>query len=520
MLEATIESLRKIIQENNLSSLLQEDANRSEMPVYRSQTENSAICSPGATPTTRRVSTPDTTMSQITDEAGLPPDKEAGPSPSEAQIAGAVSQDGDIEVHGVASMFHRHRQSITEANASQVASSAERERQNQASRARLVANAAVQKQREAIFLRSPHMAANIDFDGIDPELAVHLIDVHFNRTHFTYLISYRPAITDSLISNGPYCNKILLNAIYLSSSLYSDRVELRSNPADSQSAGDRFYRRLRTLLVDHIDKPSIPTAVGLLLCGAALVSTGRPSAGWIQCGIAYRMIIDLGCHLTVESRRGGLTGEMALLTDMELEIRKRLYWGAFLTDATQSLYFGRPPCLRASQARVPQLLLDTYEELEGWAPYVDPLSTSSSSSSSSSSNDMSYTPRPAYAISTFNAMVRLFEISSRIAHTFYSIHSLKHSSQHIRNVKTAIQLELEHWFTSLPGHLQFNPDKDPTPPPHQITPLYVFFVYVFIRVEKDKKKEEEEKENQLTPKGQLITHCRSSCSARSLPTAI
>lgn len=407
-------------------------------------------------------------IAQFSDAAESAETNDASPSPSEVRIAGAVTSDGDIEVHGVASMFHRQSPGSNEMTSPRFTSGTEREKQNQISQARLVAYASEQKQRELILLRNPSMNQNLDFDGVDPELALHMIDTHFNRQHYTFMISYRPAIMDSLANGGRYCNKILLNAIYLSSSVYSDRVELRSNPSDPYSAGEQFYRRLRSLFPEHIDTPSIPTAVGLLLSGAILVSTGKISAGWVHSGIAYRMIIDLGCHLTIESRRANLTGETALLTDIELEIRKRLYWGAFLTDATQSLYFGRPPSLRPSQARVSQLLLDTYEELEAWHRYVDPRSPSPARPLGP------YVPRPAYAVSTFNAMVRLMEISSRIIRAFYSMQSLQRSRGHIRELKGAMDVELERWFTSLPSHLKFNPDKDPTFPPHQLTLLYVY----------------------------------------------
>jgi hypothetical protein len=379
-------------------------------------------------------------------------------------VAGAINKDGDIEVHGVSSMLHR--QSLYKVDSSHSMSISEREKRNETSKSRLITNAVLQRQRESFIFGNPRsrVTTTIDFDGVDPELAMHLIELHFNRTHYSYLFTYRPAIIDGIINNGPYCNKILLNAIYVSSSLYSDRAELRANVADQKLAGERFYERLRALLVDQIDKPSIPTAVGLLLCGAALATSGRSSAGWIHCGIAYRMIIDLGCHLAVETRRSGLRNDMELLTDIEIEIRKRLYWGAFLTDSTQSLYFGRPPCLRASQARVPQLLLDTYEEMEAWSPYIDPVASPAA---------MAYRPHPAYAVSTFNANVRLFEISSRLIHAFYSIRSLKHSSRHIRAMKAAIASDLNRWRNSLPHHLCFSPENgDPTPPPHQMIPLY------------------------------------------------
>ena len=393
-------------------------------------------------------------------------DVNAGPSPSEANVAGAISHDGKLAVHGVSSIFHHPARLKTISSITTSASIVERKLQNQVSEARLIANAALQQQRERILLRGiSSIESKIDLDGVNAELAFHLLDLHWNRQHYTYLISYRPAIMDSLMNNGPYVNTLLLNAIYFSSSILSDRLEVRSDPGDPQTAGLPFYNRFRALLVDNIDKPSIPTATALLLCGAALVSHGRPSAGWIMCGIAYRMIIDLGCHMTVDSRRSDRTGKMALPSDIELEIRKRLYWGAFLTDATQSLYFGRPPCLQASQARVPQLLLDTFEELEDWTSYLDPLIPP----------DLPpYSPRPAYAISTLNVMTRLLSISSKIVHSFYSIKSLKDSPQHIRNVKTAAESELDQWLKSIPTHLRFDPETDDTPPPHQVTLLYVF----------------------------------------------
>ena len=131
-----------------------------------------------------------------------------------------------------------------------------------------------------------------------PELAKHFFDMHFNRQHYAYLLSYRPAIMDSLAAGGgPWANKLLLNAIYYSSALYSDRECVRADPNDPQSNGYHFYKRFQQLLVGEMDKPSIPSAVALLLTSATLVSQGRSSAGWSLSGTAYRMIIDLGCHM-------------------------------------------------------------------------------------------------------------------------------------------------------------------------------------------------------------------------------
>ncbi|KAH7030579.1 fungal-specific transcription factor domain-containing protein [Microdochium trichocladiopsis] len=303
----------------------------------------------------------------------------------------------------------------------------------------------------------------MDLDGVDIELARHLIDLHWNRQHYAYLLTYRPAVMQSLADGGRWCNKLLLNAMYYTSSLYSDRECLRSTPQDTQSAGDRFYQRFRELLVDEIVRPSIPTTAALLLTGAALVSQGRSSAGWTLCGTAYRMIIDMGCHLTVDVQPQGSNQDIDL--DIEFEWRRRLYWGAFLTDATQSLYLGRQMTMRPSEARVPQLFLDTYEELEEWVPYVDP-----SQPVKSQSVLLSFRGKPAYAVSVFESLIKLSQKTERITQTFYSINCVKRTKSDAAKIKMEIEQDLSGWLSGLPEHLRFDPASAEVPPPHQITP--------------------------------------------------
>lgn len=188
-----------------------------------------------------------------------------GITPREADIAGLnVSQNGDISVHGASSVLHP-LQRVTSANTTR-----NYETSASAIRARLVSFATFSAQRETRLWRSPR--DTLDLDGVDIEMAKHLLDLHWNRQHLAYLLTYRPAIMDSLSNQGPWANKLLLNAIYYSSSLYSDRVCLRSDPNDPQTAGLRFYDRFRALLADEMAKPSIPSAIALLLTSATLTS--------------------------------------------------------------------------------------------------------------------------------------------------------------------------------------------------------------------------------------------------------
>ncbi|CAH0024671.1 unnamed protein product [Clonostachys rhizophaga] len=383
-------------------------------------------------------------------------------SPCEARVAGVFHEQGfPSSVHGLAGMMNPTLRKSHKDNMSKLLKRGRGAIEE--AKARLVSNAVLQRQREMQIFRHPQNT--MDLDGCDPELAKHLIDLHFNRQHYAYLLTYRPAIMDSLSRGGNrWANKLLLNAIYYSSTLYSDRPCLQSDPSDKQSVGSRFYRRFKQLLVDEIDKPSIPSAVALLLTSATLISQGHSSAGWNLSGMAYRMVLDLGCHMMLgpdyqdadDSKRGA-----KLEQDLEREIRKRLYWGAYLTDATQALYLGRPCMLASVAARVPLQLLDTFEELEEWSPYVDPVSPSLT--------QPRYDSQPAYSISTFLWLARLLHISTKITE-LYDIRILQLSNDLIFEKRRSIEADLEMWDESLPAHLRSPLERSPVPPPHQITP--------------------------------------------------
>jgi hypothetical protein len=185
-----------------------------------------------------------------------------------------------------------------------------------------------------------------------------------------------------------------------------------------------------------------------------------------MCGVAYRMVTDMGCHLAVNSRVWSATGASnELSSDIENEWRRRLYWGAFVTDATQCLYLGRQMTLRANEGRVPQLFLDTYEELEEWCPYVDHRLFPAQNTLL-----LGYQSRPAYAISTFTSLIRLAQTSSKITQAFYSFECINNSHEVVMKSKAAIEDELLRWQRELPTHLHFAPETDAVPPPHQITP--------------------------------------------------
>ncbi|QRD93133.1 fungal-specific transcription factor domain-containing protein [Aspergillus flavus] len=316
------------------------------------------------------------------------------------------------------------------------------------------------------------MDAYIDFDGVPMDTAMHLLGLHWNRLHLMYLLTYRPAFVDSLLTNEPYVNKLLMNAIYIQSSLYSDRNPLLPDSGDPRAPGMAFYGRFKSLLVHYIDKPNLPTVVALFLCGACLVQYGKQSAGWVFCGMAYRMIFDLGYHL--EDRKPSHCGDDMILSPLEREIRRRVYWGAYATDKSQSLYFSQNPALYLSQANVPREFLDSFEELEEWKPYVDP------NVELCNAKAPMYRGRPSFALSTFECLLQLSVITESVIGAFYSTgHGVK-SLLSLLETRQQIMMKLDEWRSGLPSHLSFDPSVDDPPPPHQMTLYTTYWTLVIL----------------------------------------
>ncbi|CAI0653292.1 unnamed protein product [Colletotrichum noveboracense] len=266
---------------------------------------------------------------------------------------------------------------------------------------------------------------------------------------------------DSLVRNGPYSNKLLLNAIYLQSSLYRDRTCLRINSADPQSRGMAYYNRFKVLLADYVDKPTIPTVVALLTCGACLVPRGMQSAGWIF------VVLDIGCLPTL----------VAILmfrqspSTVQTIAPRRLIW-SFGKESTGGLT--RSPTMSEVHGTICREYFDSFEELEEWKPYFDP---------SIEPLDMhvsSYQPRPSYALSTFQSLLRLCDIMGRVIRAFYSTTSAETSKEILIEERDRVREQLLTWKAELPGWLQFGPGVDVTPPPHQITPHAIFWTLIIL----------------------------------------
>ncbi|KAJ5757435.1 uncharacterized protein N7511_006129 [Penicillium nucicola] len=329
-------------------------------------------------------------------------------------------------------------------------------------RKQLIGEAAYQRQLEALNMRQ----GKLDFDGVDPELGMHLLSLHWNRQHHSFLITYRPAFMRDMATGGPYFSKLLLNAIYFGASKFSNRPEVRRDPNDVRTAGWTFRQRVKELLGGALDRSEITTIQALLVMTSSLFALGdERSAAWLYAGTAFRMIIDLGMHVDATMLRN-----MRRLSDEDIEIRRRVFWGAFVVDKIQSLYQGRPASLQEFDTKVSLTLLDHYEELEHWQPFAY-------------TDVQSYTGSPAYSVSTFTQLCKLSLILNSILNKVYSERSSNRSSQELVTTLQSLDAQLKAWHDEIPEHLRFGPPSSTTqitPPPHVLSLLALYNVLLIL----------------------------------------
>ncbi|KAK9482642.1 nitrogen assimilation transcription factor nirA [Lipomyces starkeyi] len=222
--------------------------------------------------------------------------------------------------------------------------------------------------------------SKLDFDGIDPSLGMHLLSIYFNRQHEEWSFTGLP-------SCGTWRS--------------SDRYTSRSN--GHTTTGWAYRQRFIELLSTALEKSEITTIQALIIIASPMFMwCDERSTSWLCAGIAFDMIIDLGIHVDVSnlpnSRR---------LSDEDLEVRRRIFWGAYVKDKVQSLYQGMPARLREIDTNVPLTFLDEYEELEQF-------------NTLSHADEKDHPGFPLHSISTFKEECRLGIIMDRIIGCLYS----------------------------------------------------------------------------------------------------
>lgn len=153
----------------------------------------------------------------------------------------------------------------------------------------------------------------------------------------------------------PYCNEELIFAICACGSAIDFNETVFMHKGILYDSSEKFYNRSRYLLFQKLntDDCNSITAIQTLLCLSFYdLGRGRTLSAWILSGIAFRIGLHMGFELNLQ--KSHLDSGINNLTDYDLNVRSRIYWGCRLADSFISFVLGRSPTLEYLNATIPK----------------------------------------------------------------------------------------------------------------------------------------------------------------------
>lgn len=110
-----------------------------------------------------------------------------------------------------------------------------------------------------------------DDNGVSEELQAHLIDLYFEWEQPWFQVMNEKLFRESLVCGGRYSSPLLLTCVLALGSRYCDRIEVRSDPSDSNTAGRKFIERAERLVQHDLRWPKITTIQSLAIMGSVYI---------------------------------------------------------------------------------------------------------------------------------------------------------------------------------------------------------------------------------------------------------
>ncbi|KXH47352.1 hypothetical protein CSIM01_05289 [Colletotrichum simmondsii] len=136
---------------------------------------------------------------------------------------------------------------------------------------------------------------------------------------------------------------------------------------DTKASSERFFLAAESIImVTGLTRPSVATVQAFLCLALYEIGRGNLSKGWGYSGIAFRMAQDLGLQ---RDPKDWVQHDSSLASPEDVEIRRRIYWGCYISDKLISLILGRPVYLVYDDAEVqPMETLPEPPEMSLWRP--------------------------------------------------------------------------------------------------------------------------------------------------------
>ncbi|CDW98074.1 hypothetical protein, partial [Sporisorium scitamineum] len=188
----------------------------------------------------------------------------------------------------------------------------------------------------------------------DHDLIKDLFDVFFQQLHPLMPIVHRPSLERDLATGRADKDSAFRGFVFTIlaiASRFSNDPRVLADSADPDTAGDHFAAASR--LYHQVFAASLINVQVLILTATFMHGAIGPGASWTVLGVAIRALQDIGLHQE-KAYRG--------FSPYEQELRRRVFWGAFILDCIFSINMGRPLALKLSDCDV-KLPLEIDDEL-------------------------------------------------------------------------------------------------------------------------------------------------------------
>ncbi|SPO23033.1 related to transcriptional activator Mut3p [Ustilago trichophora] len=282
----------------------------------------------------------------------------------------------------------------------------------------------------------------------DRDLIKDLFDVFFTQLHPLMPIVHRPSLERDLATGRADKDSAFRGFVFTIlaiASRFSNDPRVLADSGDPDTAGDHFAAASR--LYHQVYAASLINVQVMVLTATFMHGAIGPGASWTVLGVAIRALQDIGLHQE-KAYRG--------FSPYEQELRRRVFWGAFILDCIFSINMGRPLALKLSDCDVKLPLEiddDTLFQYEAGGHIPTPAARSASD-------------KP-MVMSGFIHMIKLNVIVQDVVHVLYSPRWRQDGSgrgkppanpkqRAIPEYKDMVILSkrLEEWVAETPSHLR------------------------------------------------------------------
>ncbi|KAJ2882138.1 hypothetical protein H4R27_003641 [Coemansia aciculifera] len=184
----------------------------------------------------------------------------------------------------------------------------------------------------------------------DADEEASLLALYFRYVHPVFPILYKSYFLERVLAKNNRPSPSLLSAVFAAASTYKFRES--QNEADLTRARIQMavhFQRAKLYLDEQYTLNTTASILTLLLM--AVYEQGTMSTrSWLYSGMAIRKAYDLGLHRDV-----GVTNHQGLsvLSQTEVQVRQRAWWGCYILDIMVSATLGRPTTIRDFTFDVP-----------------------------------------------------------------------------------------------------------------------------------------------------------------------